>query len=62
MQLAMRTDPTSVLKNIVSGPVSIRAALANIINSAFLAPMNIFNPLDPGISVAVQHTDSPIVT
>lgn len=62
MQLAMRMDPTSVLKHIVSGPVSSRAALANVINNAFLAPMNIFNPLNRGISVAVQHTDAPIVT
>ena len=62
MQLAMRTDPTSVLKHIDSGPVSSRAALANIINNAFLAPMNTLTPLDPGISVVAQHTDTLIVT
>ena len=62
MQLATRTDPTSVLKHIDSGPVYSRGALANVINNAFLAPMNIFTPLDPGISVVAQHTDTPIVT
>ena len=62
MQLATRTDPTSFLKQIDSGPVSSSAALANVVNNAFLAPMNIFTPLDPGISVVAQHTDTPIVT
>ena len=62
MQSATRTDPTSVLKHIDSGPVSSRAALANVINNAFLAPMSIFTPLDLGISVVAQHTDTLIVT
>ena len=42
MQSATRTDPTSVLKHIDSGPDSSRTALANVINNAFLAPMNFF--------------------
>ena len=62
MQLVTRTDQTSVLKHIDSGPVSSRAALANVINNAFLALMNIFTPLDPRISVVAQHSDTPIVT
>ncbi|XP_044182118.1 uncharacterized protein LOC122962934 [Acropora millepora] len=62
MQLATRTDPTSVLEHIDSGPVSSSADLANVINNAFLAPVNIFTPLDPGISVFAKHTDTPIVT
>ena len=62
MQLATRADPTSVLKHIDSGPVSSCVALANVTNNALLAPMDIFTPLDPGISVVVQHTDTPIVT
>lgn len=37
-------------------------ALANVIKNAFLAPMNVFTPLDPGNSVVVQQTDTPIVT
>ena len=49
MQSATRTDPTSVLRHIDSGPDSSRTALANVINNAFLAPMNSFTPLDPGI-------------
>ena len=61
MQSATRTDPTSVLKHIDSGPDSSRTALANVINNAFLAPMNSFTPLDPGISVAAQYTDTPTV-
>ena len=59
MQSATRTDPTSVLKHIDSGPDSSRTALANVITKAFLAPMNSFTPLDPGISVAAQYTDTP---
>ena len=62
MQLATRTDPTSVLKHIDSRPVSSSAALANDINDASLAPMNIFTPLDREISVVALHTDTPIVT
>ena len=62
MQLAMLTDPTSVLQHIDSEPVSSRGALANVSDSAFLPPMNIFTPLDPGISVVAQHTDTLIVT
>ena len=62
IQSATCTEPTSVLKHIDSGPVSSRAALSNVINNAFLAPINNFTPLDPGISVVTQHTDTPIVT
>lgn len=62
MQLATRTDRTSVLKHIDSGPVSSGVALANFINNAFLYSINIFTPLDPGNSVVLQHTDTPIVT
>ena len=62
MQSAKHTDLTSALKHIDSGPDSSRTALANVINNAFLTPMNIFTPLDPGNSVAAQHTDTPMVT
>ncbi|PFX34739.1 Transposon TX1 uncharacterized 149 kDa protein [Stylophora pistillata] len=62
MQSATRTDPTSVLKHIDTGPDSSRTALVNVINSAFLAPMNCFTPLDSGVSIAVQYTDTPTVT
>ena len=61
MQSATRTDPTSVLKHIDSGPDSSRTTLTNVINNAFLAPMNSFTPLDRGISVAAQYTDTPTV-
>ena len=61
MQSATRTDPTSVLKHIDSGHDSSRKALANVINNAFLAPMNSFTALDPGISVVAQYTDTPTV-
>ena len=49
------------MKHIDSGPDSSRTALAKVINNAFLAPMNFFTPLDPGISVAAQYTDTPTV-
>ncbi|PFX11870.1 Dedicator of cytokinesis protein 7 [Stylophora pistillata] len=62
MQSATRTDPTSVMKHIDTGPDSSRTALANVINNAFLAPMNSFTPLDSGVSFAVQYTDTPTVT
>ena len=61
MQSATHTDPTSVLKQIDSRPDSSRTALANVINNAFLAPMNSFTALDPGISVVAQYTDTPTV-
>ena len=61
MQSSTRTDPTSALKHIDSGPDSSRTALANVIKNAFLAPVNSFTPLDPGISVAAQYTDTPTV-
>ena len=61
MQSATRTGSTSVLKHLDLGPDSSRTALANVINNAFLAPMNSFTPLDPGISVAAQYTDTPTV-
>ena len=38
MQSATRTDPTSVLTHIDSGPDSTLTALSNTINNAFLAP------------------------
>ena len=50
MQSAMRTDPTSVLKRLDSGPDSSLKALANTINNAFLAPLNSFSPLHPEAS------------
>ena len=58
MQSAKRIDPTSVLMHIDSGPDPGCTALANVINYAFLAPMNSFTPLNPGISVAAQYTDT----
>ena len=62
MQSATRSDPTSVLKHINSGPDSSLTALANTINHAFLAPMNSFSPLYPDVSVDVQNTNLPTVT
>ena len=62
MQSATRSDPTSVLKHINSGPDSSLTALANTINHAFLAPMNSFSPLYPDVSVDVQNTNPPTVT
>ena len=62
MQSATRTDPTSVLKRLDSGPDSSLKALANTINNAFLAPMNSFSPLHPEASGDVQHTNPPTVT
>ena len=62
MQSATRTDPTSFLKYIDTGPNSSRTALANVISNAFLAPMNSFTPLDSGVSFPVQYTDTPTVT
>ena len=50
MHSAMRTDPTSVLKRLDSGPDSSLKALANTINNAFLAPLNSFSPLHPEAS------------
>ena len=62
MQSATRIDPTSVLMHIDSGSDPSCTALANVINNAFLAPMNSFTPLDPGISVAAQYTDTLTVS
>ena len=62
MQSATRTDPTSVLKRLDSGPDSSLKALANTINNAFFAPMNSFSPLHPEASGDVQHTNLPRVT
>ena len=63
MQLATRTDPTSILEHTDSGPDSSLTALANTINNAFLAaPMNSFSPLHAEPSGDVQHTNPPTVT
>ena len=62
MQSATRTDPTSGLKRLDSGPDSSLKALANTINNAFLAPMNSFSPLHSEASGDVQHTNPPTFT
>ena len=62
MQSATRTDPTSVLTLIDSGPDSTLTALSNTINNAFLAPMNSFSPLHPEAPGDVQHTNPPTAT
>ena len=63
MQLATRTDPTSIFEHTDSGPDSSLTALANTINNAFLAaPMNSFSPLHAEPSGDVQHTNPPTVT
>ena len=62
MQSACHTDPTVLLKHIVSEPNCSPTVLANTINDAFLAPMISFTPLIPDASSDIQSMDPPTVT